>query len=179
MTTYIALLRGINVGGHNKIKMAELKQLFETLGVKNVQTYIQSGNVLFESEEEADTLCHRIETEIQKVFGFSITVVIRTALELEQIIKNCPYPTDNLAEGQSLHLAFLAKLPSQERIDHLLTFKSEMDECQLVGKQVYLFLRQSILTSKLAVQLQKLGVQVTVRNWKTTNKLATLSKSMK
>jgi uncharacterized protein (DUF1697 family) len=174
MTIFIALLRGINVGGHHTIKMAELKNLLETMGLNNVKTYIQSGNVLFESEKDAEQLTLEIEAGITKTFGFPVPVILRTSVEFEQIIKNCPFPSDSLKEGESVQIAFLAGEPSTEGINHLNTFKSERDECKIKGKEVYLFFRQSFRNSKLATQLPKLGVPATVRNWKTVNKLATL-----
>jgi uncharacterized protein (DUF1697 family) len=178
LTIYIALLRGINVGGHNIIKMAELRQLLESMGLGKVKTYIQSGNVLFESEEGATSLIQRIEEEIRTTFGFPVPVILRTAEALNQIIQDCPYSPDSLNEGESIHLAFLADEPSQEKIDYLQGFNSELDECQIVGKNVYLFFRQSIRDSKLATQLPKLGVPATVRNWKTVLKLAALAKEL-
>jgi uncharacterized protein (DUF1697 family) len=178
MTIYIALFRGINVGGHNIIKMAELKRLFETMGLGNVQTYIQSGNVLFESKKADTALRNQIEHEVEKVFGFAVTVILRSALELEEIIKKCPFSVENLAEGESVHVAFLAKTPSQEGIDLLNSFESKIDEYQLTEKEVYLYFHQSIRNSKLAIQLQKLGVPATVRNWKTTTKLDAMAKEM-
>lgn len=179
MTIYIALLRGINVGGHNMIKMAELKRVLEEMGLGKVKTYIQSGNVLFESEKEAETLSQQIEEEIKKEFGFSVPVVLRTEMELEQIIKNCPFSIDTLLEGESVQVAFLTGIPSQEGINHLGNFNSKMDEYQIKGKDVYLFFRQSIRNSKLATQLPKLGVPATVRNWKTVIKLESMVKEMK
>ncbi|MDR6120512.1 uncharacterized protein (DUF1697 family) [Bacillus sp. SLBN-46] len=178
MTIYIALLRGINVGGHNIIKMAELRQLLESMGLGKVKTYIQSGNVLFESEEGATQLTQRIEEEIRTTFGFPVPVILRTAEELDQMIKDCPYSLDSLNEGESVQLAFLADEPPKEKIDYLQGFKSELDECQIVGKDVYLLFRQSIRDSKLATQLPKLGVPATVRNWKTVLKLEALAKEL-
>ncbi|WP_312475912.1 DUF1697 domain-containing protein [Neobacillus sp.] len=178
MTIYIALLRGINVGGHHKIKMADLKSLLETKGLQKVKTYIQSGNVLFESEEDAKHLSQRMEDEINKTFGFPVPVILRTAEEFEQIIKNCPYSPDLLNEGESVQIAFLADEPSSEGINHLLNFPSDQDECSIIGKEVYFFFRQSIRDSKLATQLPKLGVPATVRIWKTVNKLSTMSKDI-
>ncbi|MDM5155154.1 DUF1697 domain-containing protein [Bacillus sp. DX1.1] len=179
MTIYIALLRGINVGGHKLIKMAELRNVFETMGLGSVQTYIQSGNVLFESEESADLLSQRIEHEISRVFGFTVPVILRTEMELEQIIRNCPFQTDALLEGESLHISFLAEAPSQEGINHVLSFRSEVEECRIEGKEVYLFFRQSIRNSKLAAHLQKLNVPATLRNWRTINKLNTMAQAMR
>jgi uncharacterized protein (DUF1697 family) len=178
MTIYIALLRGINVGGHNVIKMAELKSLFESMGFGSVKTYIQSVNILFESDEKVDLLRQRIEQEVFKGFGFSVTVILRTAKELEQIIKNCPFNAETLSQGESLHISFLTQAPSQEAINHVLTYNSESEECKFIGKEIYLFLRQSIRNSKLSSQLQKLDVPGTLRNWKTINKLALIAKEM-
>ncbi|MDQ1147924.1 uncharacterized protein (DUF1697 family) [Bacillus sp. SORGH_AS 510] len=178
MTIYIALLRGINVGGHNIIKMADLRQLLEKIGLQKVKTYIQSGNVLFEAEQDTTILTQQLEEEIKNTFGFPVPVILRTAEELEKIIKDCPYSVDSLNEGESVQLAFLADEPSQEKIDYLQGFKSELDECQIVGKEVYLFFRQSIRDSKLATQLPKLGVPATVRNWKTVLKIAAMAKEL-
>ncbi|MFP5115452.1 DUF1697 domain-containing protein [Bacillaceae bacterium C204] len=174
MTIYIALLRGINVGKNNRIKMADLKTLLETMGLEKVKTYIQSGNVLFEAKDEALRLSHRLKAEISKTFGFPVPVILRTAEEYKQIIRDCPYSMDSLKVGESIQLAFLAEEPSQEKIDYLRSFDSEPDECFIKGKEVYLLLRQSILDSKLAKQLPKLDVPATVRNWKTVMKLSTM-----
>ncbi|MFP5107101.1 DUF1697 domain-containing protein [Neobacillus sp. C211] len=179
MTIYIALLRGINVGKHHRIKMADLKSLLETMGLTKVKTYIQSGNVLFEAKDEAELLSQRLEGEINKSFGFPVPVILRTAEEYEQIIRDCPYSLDSLKEGESIQLAFLAEEPSQAKTEILRSFESEPDECFIKGEEVYLFLRQSILDSKLASQLTKLGVPATVRNWKTVIKLSTMVEALK
>lgn len=178
MTIYIALLRGINVGGHNKIKMADLKSLLEGMGLQKVKTYIQSGNVLFESNVEEDQLRLQLEGEIQKTFGFPVPVILRTAEEYERIIRECPYSTEALKEGESVQIAFLGGEPSQDGINHLHNFKSNNDECKVIGKDVYLYFRQSIRDSKLATQLPKLGVPATVRNWNTVMKLDTMVKAL-
>ncbi|WHY78096.1 DUF1697 domain-containing protein [Neobacillus sp. WH10] len=178
MTIYIALLRGINVGGHHKIKMADLRSLLEMMGLQNVRTYIQSGNVLFESDEEAKQLSQRMEEEIGKTFGFPVPVVLRTAEEFEQIIRDCPFSTDSLKEGESVQIAFLADAPSEESINQLSSYKSQMEDFLIMGKEVYFFFRKSILDSKLVTQLPKLGVPVTVRNWKTVMKIAGLARDM-
>lgn len=178
MTIYIALFRGINVGGHNIIKMAELRNLFETMGLANVKTYIQSGNVVFESIEEEKTLRDQIENEVEKSFGFPVSIILRTSSQLEEIIHHCPFPVENLLEGESVHVAFLAEEPAQEGVDRLHSFESDDEQFRLLGKELYLFFRQSIRNSKLAAQLQKLGVPATVRNWRTTCKLASMAKEM-
>lgn len=178
MTVYAALLRGINVGGHNKIKMADLRKAFEELGLLKVKTYIQSGNVLFESEEDNRHIREKLEDKIKNEFGFEVPVALRTLKELEELIKNCPFPSDALLEEESIHIAFLTELPSDVGIQKLQEVYSGEDQYKIVGKDVYLFFRQSIRNSKLAAQLPKLGVPATVRNWNTVNKLVSMAESL-
>jgi len=178
ITIYIALLRGINVGGHKLIRMQELKSLLTNMGLDKVKTYIQSGNVIFQSERNAEQLEEQMEQEIRRAFGFSVIIILRTASEWEQIISSCPYPVNSLSEGESVHISLLAKEPSKECINHLLNYKSEMEQCYIKGKEIYLYLRQSIRDSKLSVQLQKVGVPGTSRNWKTIKKLGTMVNEM-
>jgi uncharacterized protein (DUF1697 family) len=178
MTIYIALLRGINVGGNNMIKMAELKRTFEAMGLSRVQTYIVSGNILFESEEGVESLRQRIEQEIKTVFGISLTAILRTAEELKRIIENCPFASDSLSKGESIHVSLLTEALSHKQID-ILSDKNEIDEYHIHGQEVYFLYRQSILDSRLAKNLQKLGGIVTSRNWNTIIKLAALTEAMK
>lgn len=184
MTIYIALLRGINVSGKNIIKMADLKRTFESMGLSQVKTYIQSGNVLFESNEKEEELRRRIEHEIEKVFGFAVTVVLRTASELEHIIENCPFSqkmileAEKLSKVESFYISFLIEVPLQEGVERLEAYRSENDEYRIKGREVYLLFHESIRKSKLANNLHKLDVPMTVRNWKTVNKLAVLLKDM-
>lgn len=109
MQTYISLLRGINVSGQKKIRMDELKALYQSLGYSGVQTFIQSGNVIF----DADGSMHgeRIEATIAKHYGFKVSVLLRTANELSKIIENNPFVRDRDADKSSLHVVFLSKQP--------------------------------------------------------------------
>lgn len=177
MRIYVALLRAINVSGHNMIRMSELKRMFEAMGFGRVQTYIQSGNVLFESEEEEQPLRRRIEQELQAVFGLSVTVVLRTVEELERIAGNCPFPADSPAGG--LYVALLAEAPAQEGIERLATYHSDSDEFRIAGREVYLFYHQGAGKAKLSNSLleRKLGVEATSRNWRTINKLAEMGRA--
>ncbi|WP_397540090.1 DUF1697 domain-containing protein [Rummeliibacillus pycnus] len=172
MTIYIALLRGINVGGHNIVKMQDLRSTLENLGLDQVKTYIQSGNIIFQSDENMDRLQNQIEQEINNRFGFFVPVILRTELEWEALINNCPYPQNSLVEGESVHVALLEKEPTKESVNYLLEFKSENEECFIQGKEVYLFLRQSFRNAKIPIHIQKLGVPITIRNWKTIMKLS-------
>lgn len=184
MAIYIALLRGINVGGKNKIKMADLKRSFDEIGLERVQTYIQSGNVLFESDKEEESLRNSIEHKIEEVFGFKVSVILRTSLELERIIQNCPFSeeeilkAENMSDTESLYAALLTQTPSKEGTEQLNAYRTETDDYRINGREVYLLFHNSIRNSKLANNLHKLNVPVTVRNWKTMVKLAELSRAM-
>jgi uncharacterized protein (DUF1697 family) len=184
MAIYVALLRGINVGGKNRIKMADLKLAFEHIGLSRVQTFIQSGNVLFESNEGEEPLRKPIENKLEDVFGFYIPVILRTSMELEQIIKNCPFSEEEVIEAEaaskveSLYVGLLIQPPSQEGIEQLNVYKSQTDKFSIIGRDVYLLFYNSIRNSKLANNLHKLNVLTTTRNWKTINKLAQMAKAM-
>lgn len=180
MITYIALLRGINVSGHNLIKMAELKRMFDAMGFARVQTFIQSGNVLFQSPEPAELLRPRIEQEITAVFGMAVPVMLRTAAELERIIRDCPFPADALAEGERLYATLLVDQPPRERLEQMLAVPGGTDEFRIGERVIYLLYRQPVHKSKLTNNLteRKLATSATTRNWRTMNKLAALAKAM-
>ncbi|RED66198.1 DUF1697 domain-containing protein [Cohnella lupini] len=176
MITYIALLRGINVGG-KMIKMDQLRQVFESLKLNNVRTYIQSGNVLFESQEDREQLIRSIEQAIEKSF-FQVTVVLRTVKELEEVVSDTPYRVTDLAETDSLYVTFLAENPSAEAIDRCYSFKNEVDEFTIVDREVYILIHKSYGTSKFSNNFleSKLKVKATTRNWATVNKLISMGK---
>lgn len=178
MTIYIALLRGINVSGHNMIKMVELKRMFEELGYTNVKTYINSGNVVFESEDNVETLQARIEQGITETFGLTISVILRTASEWERIVATCPFSMEVLTEGQSIHLTLLQTAPTQEVLEKLPEVEQQSDEYLVDGREIYFLYRQSILDSKLTKKFLKLVPQ-TARNWKTVMKLEGMVQEMK
>lgn len=180
MTKYVALLRGINVGGHNKLKMAELRDALQPLGLQNIRTYIQSGNILFESSESEEFLQQQIQETIQSTFTITSTVIIRTAEEFRSIVNNCPFSEQDLADasatatGESLHVALLSTVPTEENGANLLQYVSEKERCIIKGRDVYLLFHDSIRNAKLSQQLPKLEVPATARNWKTMMKLATM-----
>ena len=184
MPVYVALLRGINVGGKNIIKMKALKQVFKAMELCEVQTYIQSGNVLFTSNEEKQLLLKKIEDGIEVALGFPVNVVLRTAAELELIILNCPFSQREILEAEawseveSLYVCLLTQVPLQEKIKQLDIYKNDGDDYRILGQEVYLLLHNGMGKSKLANNLHKLEVPATVRNWKTMNKLAAMAKAM-
>jgi uncharacterized protein (DUF1697 family) len=171
---YISILRGINVGGNRKIPMADLKSLFGKIGFANVQTYIQSGNVIFDSEE---TDIRSQEVKIQKIitetFGFDVPVIVRTSGEWAESIANNPFWKEKDADIDRLHLTFLKDLPDPEKLERINTFAFPPDKFQIIGKDVFVFCSAGYSDSKLTNQFfeSKLGVPATTRNWKTILKL--------
>ncbi|GGP16708.1 DUF1697 domain-containing protein [Oceanobacillus neutriphilus] len=183
MTVYIALLRGINVGGKNKIKMAELRESLTAIGLENVRTYIQSGNILFQSGKQEKKLSEEIEHKIMQDYRLSIPVTLRTREELEQITTACPFSTEEITKaeadsiGESLYVAFFSSNLSKVNLESLQKFQNKNEKYHIQNKEIYLLFHNSIRNSKLANQLQKLDIQSTTRNWKTVNKLAEIVKA--
>ncbi len=183
MTTYAGFLRGINVGGKNVIKMADLKNKLQSLGLSKVQTYIQSGNVLFQSDEGEKSLREKIETTIQTAFGFPVVVILRTLEDLKQIIAECPFPSEDVTLAQSsnefqcLYVALLDRTPLSEELSRVNVYQSEADQYRAIGRDIFILVHHSISDSKLAANLDNLAIPMTLRNWKTISKLVDLAKS--
>jgi uncharacterized protein (DUF1697 family) len=184
MDIYVALLRGINVGSKNRVKMADLQGMFLDLQLGRVQTYIQSGNVLFTSDEDEGPLRKRIEEQSKAGLGFPASVVLRTATELRQLIMNCPFSTEAIrraassSEVECFHVALLVQPPRAEVLESLDAFKDQEEDYRIVGRDVYLLLPHGIRQSKLAKNLERLGVPLTVRNWRTLSKLDELAQAI-
>lgn len=179
MTIYIALLRGINVSGHNKIKMVELKQLFIDLGFNEVTTYIQSGNVIFQSEELATNKIEQIIIEaIEKKFGYSIKVLVLTKNDLKTIFESNPFIQRENIDITKLHVTILKTKPETEGIESIenLIVTSD-DEFKILNKSVFLYCPNGAGNTKLTINLfeKKLKTVATSRNWKTITKLVELS----
>lgn len=171
MNVYVALLRGINVGGHKNISMAELKQALTESGFERVKTYIQSGNVLFASPLSAEEARARTEAEIAGRFGMKVHVVLRTAEQFERLMADCPYDASDLAEGESIHVTLSNDVFAEEKVRAVLPEKSGRDEYAVLGSEIYFCIRQSVRDSGIMDNLQKLGGSVTTRNWNTMSKL--------
>lgn len=181
MTVYIAFLRGVNVGGKNKILMPELKRALEGIGLTRVETYIQSGNIVFESGEGEASLREQIGDALRWNFSLSVPVILRTADELGRLTGNCPFTEAEVKLAQSLNTEgeslYAALLPAEagkwaETLDPL---RGKEDDFRITGRDVCLLLRRGIRNSKLAGALQKPGEAVTVRNWKTLRTLASMA----
>lgn len=180
---YVSFLRGINVGGKNKIKMADLKRELEDTGLINVQTYIQSGNVVFESVKIQSEIKNEIATVIENKFGIKTAVILRTADELMDIITYCPYSKEEIANAktintlsESFYVALLNGTPGEESIKNLETYKTEYESFRIKGQVIYMLFFNSIRNSKLVNIIQKLDPNATVRNFNTIEKLCSLVK---
>ena len=176
---YISLLRGINVSGQKKIKMIDLMSLYEKLGFENVLTYIQSGNVIFDSKEKNKAvLKSKIENTIENNYQFHVPVEIRTNREISKIIGDCPFGSvDLVKDGTIVLLTFLSSTPEKSNINDLLKYVVLPEQLVVKGKEVYIYCPNGYGKSKLNNNFieKKLGVGATTRNWKSVHKLYELS----
>ena len=165
---YVALLRGVNVGGKNKLPMADLRAIFAEAGCAAVKTYIQSGNVVFESAPAlAESVPEVVTLAVQQRFGFESAVVIRSGEELRQVAASNPFDTSG--DPRKLHVAFLSEAPNAEAVARLDPERSPPDAFAVRGRHVYLHYPNGAAGSRLtneylAAQLQTAS---TMRNWRT------------
>ncbi len=179
MISYVLLLRGINVGGHRKLLMTDLKSLLNELDFSNVKTYIQSGNVTFSS---ADTLSiskteHLIAEIIQKKYGFEVPIILLTEKKIKKIVSENPY--SDSANIEQLYCTFIKNEPSQEAINSLSKVSFDPDVFKVTKEVIYFKLIGKASDSKITNGFfeKKLGESCTTRNWKTTLKLVMMANS--
>jgi uncharacterized protein (DUF1697 family) len=173
LETYVALLRGINVGGKHKLPMKELAELVNGCGCSEVRTYIQSGNVVFAASRKcADELPALLAQRIEKRFGFQVPVIVRGREELARVLRDNPFVKAGLPE-QTLHVYFLADLPSTAAVKSLDANRSAPEAFRTIGREIYLHLPNGMGRTKLtnAYFDSKLSTFSTARNWATVNKL--------
>lgn len=182
MKTYISILRGINVSGHKLIKIDALKKMFENLGYKNVQTYVQSGNIIFQSKENnTKNLEEVISSEIKDEFGFEVPVIVFNIKTLETIIQNNPFINDKHKDISSMHVTFLAEKPIQIDEETIVDKKDKVEEIEFTPQAIYLYCPNGYGNTKLNNNFleKKLKVKATTRNWRTTNELLNLARKLK
>lgn len=182
METYISILRGINVSGQKLIKMSALKALYEELGLEMVQTYVQSGNVVFRSGKKDKTaLQQRLSGQILSQFGFEVPVIVLQTEDLESVIKDNPYIGDQSRDSAYLHVTFLSSEPEQVDLDAINAKRSNGEEFALTSKAVYLYCPNGYGRTKLTNTFleNKLKVSATTRNWKTCQALLTMAEGAK
>jgi len=149
---YVAILRGINVSGQKRIKMADLKSLFESINLQSVETYIQSGNVIFETTStQINELTQSIEKAIVNKYSFHVPVQIRTKGEIRSIVADCPFnPVDLESDGTKVLVTFLATQPLPKRVIKLQEFVSPPERLIVAEKEVYLHCPNGYGKSKLS-----------------------------
>ena len=174
---HVALLRGINVGGKNKLTMRELVGIFEALDCQDVHTYIQSGNVVFRAGAAlAKHLPKTVAGSIAEQLGLEVPVVIRSGSEIAKVLENNPF-LERGEDPQFLHVGFLAKAPTKAQVASLDPNRSPPDEFSCHGRELYFFCPQGVARSKYsnAYLDKQLATVTTVRNWRTTVKLAAMA----
>lgn len=174
---YLALLRGINVSGHNMIKMDALKSMLEKCGFQNVQTYIQSGNVLLESDDEnPNSIGFTIKQEIVKQFGYDVPVIVLSKADLEKCLTNNPFFKEKNVDTKKLYVAFISKELNSTALNELKISQFKPDEAFVDGNKIYMKLETGAGNTKLTQKYieKKLNVTATSRNWNTVNKLIEL-----
>jgi uncharacterized protein (DUF1697 family) len=172
----IVLLRGVNVGGRNRVPMPKLREALEAAGLQDVFTYVQSGNVVLDSAAKPDALAREVEAVIADAFDLDIAVVVRTRTELAKVARR--NPLGDVADQDKLYqVSFCAEKPAKEAVAKLAERAAEGERLLLHGREIYAWFPHGVGRSKLAAQLskQKLGTVVTARNWTTVKKLLELA----
>ncbi len=181
MTAFVSMLRGVNVGGHNKIKMEALRSLYESLGLTDAQTHIQSGNVIFKSKaRDPIPLAKRIGDAIEREFGFRPTVVLRTPAELREAIAINPFAGRKGIDPSKLLVTFLAGEPEAQGTAAVRKLKLHPEELFIQGREIYVYFPDGMARPKFswpAVE-KLLKVSGTGRNWNTVTKLLELAEKL-
>ena len=172
MTVYVALLRGINVGGKHSLPMQALRNILDALGCEDVKTYIQSGNAVFRSDDYRESLSLDIKSAVDQAFGFAPHVHVLTIEEFQSIIAANPFP-EVVATAKLLHVWFLTEAAKNPDLEALDSFRAKTERFDLHANAFYLHAPDGIGRSKLAAKVDKcLGVVTTARNWRTVDKIA-------
>jgi uncharacterized protein (DUF1697 family) len=174
MAKYIAFLKAINVGGHT-VKMDHLKKLFEKMGFEKAETFIASGNVVFETESKiVDAIKRKIETELEKSLGYKVATFIRTTKELKESAEHKPFKESDLDNKQNyLYIGFLDNQPDKESQKKVFVLSDEANEFHFNGKELYWLCRKNFSDSGISGKVleKALGMETTIRNSTTIRKI--------
>jgi uncharacterized protein (DUF1697 family) len=176
----ISLLRGINVGGNNMVRMEALRSMHEALGLADVRTYIQSGNVVFRTKlNDPAAIGRKLEDAVEKSLGFRPAVVIRTAEELRDVVANNPFAGRPGIEPNKLAVSFLTARPDAAAAERLRTIKADPEELHLVDRELYMYFPEGMGRSKLPPMLDRtFKIPGTARNWNTVMKLLAMAEEL-
>ena len=181
MPVIISMLRGVNVGGRHQIKMDALRVLYESLGLRDVRTHIQSGNAIFRApERDVSRLAKRIEDAIERSAGFRPHVVVRTSGEMRAAIANNPFAARRGLDPSKLLVVFLSRNPTREARDRVLGIQADPEEFEIAGREVYIYYPNGMARPKLPwTTIEKmLDSPGTGRNWNTVNKLLEIAETL-
>jgi uncharacterized protein (DUF1697 family) len=181
MAVLISLLRAINVGGNNMIRMEALREIYGTLGLRDIQTYLQSGNVVFRAPGAGIAqLPRKIETAIEKVAGFRPAVIVRTPAELREVIAHNPFAARDDIHPKRLLVTFLASDPASDAREKLGAIPPAPEEFHLRGRELYIYFPDSMArpTLKLPLLDRAVGTPGTGRNWNTVTKLLEIAEKL-
>ena len=174
MAAYIAMLRGVNVTGHNTIKMEVLRGLCQGLGFRNVETYVQSGNIVFQALlENPEAISKRIGETVLRSFGFDTPVIVRTSKEMRNVIGNNPFLKEKGIDSSKLHVTFLSETAQKGSEKKLETLATNPDRFYPASHEIYLYCPGGYGRTRLSNNAieKALSIEATTRNWKTTNTL--------
>jgi uncharacterized protein (DUF1697 family) len=181
MAAIISMLRGVNVGGHNKIKMDALRGLYESMKLREAQTYVQSGNVIFRTDErDIARLAKRIEDGIERKLGFRPDVILRTAAEMREVILRNPFAKRRGIEPSKLLVSFLASDPGEEGREKIRQMKCDPEEMRIEGREIYIYFPNGAGRSKLpwAGLGKLLKTPGTGRNWNSVTKMLEMAEKL-
>jgi uncharacterized protein (DUF1697 family) len=180
MASYVCLLRGINVSGHKKILMADLRELCEKIGLDNVESYLQSGNLVLDAGRSSPSkVADAIEDAVRARFGFDVPILARRARDMRRIVLGNPFRGHSHIDESKLHVVFLASRPPLDAAPNIESLDPGQDEFALVGTHMYLHCPNGYADTRLSNNAleRRLGVATTTRNWKTVNALAEMAAS--
>lgn len=181
MPVIVSMLRGVNLAKHNRMKMDALRAVYEVLKLRDAQTFVQSGNVIFRTDErDLTALGKRIQSAIERKFGFQVDVILRTASELRQVIAKNPFAKRRGIESSKLLVTFLASDPGEEARAELRKVETEPEELWIEGRELYIYFpngmaRPKLPWSKIEGILKTSG---TGRNWNSVSKIAAIAEKM-
>ena len=181
MFGWISLLRGINVGGHAKIAMADLRALYQGLGFQNVTTYVQSGNVVFSADEgDSSRLAQQIEQQMQSVWGYSVPVLLRGAEDFSRILNTNPFLQRPDTDLSKLHVTFLTAPVDETRLQGIPSPNADGDEFAAGGQEIFVYCPGGYGRTRLNNNFfeKKLAQPVTTRNWNTVTEMHRLASEL-
>ncbi|HVW84468.1 MAG TPA: DUF1697 domain-containing protein [Bryobacteraceae bacterium] len=181
MTTAVSMLRGVNLGPYKRVKMDALRELYESLGLLDVQTYVQSGNIVFRTRARSLAgVAAKIEAEIEQRFGFSSTVILRTPDEMRRVVARNPFAERSGIEPSKFLVTFLSREPDEDARKKVLGIPAQPEELRLDGREMYIYFPNGMARPKLslAAVARALKIPSTGRNWNTVVKLLEMAEAL-